>query len=85
MYFRPYNPKLTWDQKDKLYNKNRQLFNKDKVCKAPQKGYDDYYIVNAKDMKVQNVDLQGINDTMKLKIKSLFSKSMKEESLPECF
>ena len=31
-----------------------------------QKGYDDYYIVNAKDMKVQNVDLQGINDTMKL-------------------
>ena len=78
MYFRPYNPKMTWEEKDKLYNKNRQLFNKDKVCTVPQKGYDDYYIVNAKDMKVQNVDLQGINDTMKPgKIKSLFSKSMK--------
>ena len=40
--------------------------------------YDDYYIVNAKDMKVQNTDLEGINDTMKTgKIKQLFSKSMK--------
>ena len=78
MYFRPYNPNLTWDEKDKLYNKNRKLFNKDKVCTVPQKGYDDYYIVNAKDMKVQNVDLEGINDTMKPgKIKNLFSKSMK--------
>ena len=58
-------------KKDKLYNKNRQLFNKDKVCTV-QKGYDDYYIVNAKDMKVQNVDLQGINDTMKTgKIKTI--------------
>ena len=26
---------------------------------------DDYYIVNVKDMKVQNTDLEGINDTMK--------------------
>jgi len=78
MYFKPYNPKLTWDQKDKEYNKNRQKFNKEKVCTVPQKGYDDYHIVNAKDMKVQNVDLEGINDTMKPgKIKNLFSKSMK--------
>ena len=39
---------------------------------------DSYYIVNAKDMKVQNTDLEGINDTMKTgKIKQLFSKSMK--------
>ena len=78
MYFKPYNPKLTWDQKDKEYNKNKQKFNKEKVCTVPQKGYDDYHIVNAKDMKVQNVDLEGINDTMKPgKIKNLFSKSMK--------
>ena len=64
---------MTWEEKDKLYNKNRQLFNKDKVCTVPQKGYDDYYIVNAKDMKVENTDLDGINDTMKTgKIKSLF-------------
>ena len=54
------------------------MFNKEKVCTVPQKGYDDYHIVNAKDMKVQNTDLEGINDTMKPgKIKNLFSKSMK--------
>ena len=41
-------------------------------------GYDKYFIVNAKDMKVENTDLDGINDTMKTgKIKQLFSKSMK--------
>ena len=77
MYFRPYHIK-NWDQRDKIYQKNRSLFNKEKVCTVPQKGYDDYYIVNAKDMKVQNTDLDGINDTMKTgKIKQLFSKSMK--------
>ena len=65
MYFRPRNPKLTWDQKDKLYSQNRSKFNKEKCVSVPQLGYNDYYIVNAKDMKVQNVDLQGINDTMK--------------------
>ena len=78
MYFRPRNPKLTWDQKDKLYLQNRTKFNKEKCVSVPQLGYNDYYIVNAKDMKVENTDLDGINDTMKTgKIKSLFSKSMK--------
>ena len=77
MYFRPQHIK-DYNQRDKMYLKNRQLFNKEKVCAVPQKGYDDYYIVNAKDMKVQNTDLDGINDTMKTgKIKQLFSKSMK--------
>ena len=78
MYFRPRNPKLTWDQKDKLYLQNRTKFNKEKCVSVPQLGYNDYYIVNAKDMKVENTDLEGINDTMKTgKIKQLFSKSMK--------
>jgi len=77
MYFRPQNIK-DYYKRDEIYLKNRQKFNKDKVCAVPQKGYDDYYIVNAKDMKVQNTDLEGINDTMKTgKIKQLFSKSMK--------
>ena len=77
MYFRPTHIK-DWNKKEKIHLKNRQLFNKEKVCAVPQKGYDDYYIVNAKDMKVQNTDLEGINDTMKTgKIKQLFSKSMK--------
>ena len=61
-----------------LKNNDRSKFNKEKVCAVPQKGYDDYYIVNAKDMKVQNTDLNSINTDMKAgKIKQLFSKSMK--------
>ena len=77
MYFRPQNIK-DYYKRDEIYLKNRQKFNKDKVCAVPQKGYDDYYIVNAKDMKVQNTDLDGIKEEMKTgKIKQLFSKSMK--------
>ena len=69
---------MPYDKREVLYQKNRVKFNKEKVCAVPQKGYDDYYIVNAKDMKVENTDLEGINDTMKTgKIKNLFSKSMK--------
>jgi len=78
MYFRPQDRKYTWDQREAQYHKNRQKFNKEKSVSVAQMGYDDYYIVNAKDMKVENTDLKGINDTMKPgKIKNLFSKSMK--------
>ena len=78
MYFRPQDRKYTWDQREAQYQKNRQKFNKEKSVSVAQMGYDDYYIVNAKDMKVENTDLKGINDTMKPgKIKNLFSKSMK--------
>ena len=77
MYFRPQHIN-DYSKREEIYQKNRSKFNKEKVCTVPQKGYDDYYIVNAKDMKVQNTDLEGINDTMKTgKIKQLFSKSMK--------
>jgi hypothetical protein len=69
---------MPYDKREVIYQKNRVKFNKEKVCDVPQTGYDDYYIVNAKDMKVENTDLEGINDTMKPgKIKNLFSKSMK--------
>ena len=77
-YFKSQDMSMPYDKREVLYQKNRTLFNKEKVCAVPQKGYDDYYIVNAKDMKVENTDLEGINDTMKTgKIKNLFSKSMK--------
>ena len=78
MYFRPQNKKLTWDQREAQYHKNRQKFNKEKSVSVSQLGYDDYYIVNAKDMKVENTDLDSIKTEMKTrKIKQLFSKSMK--------
>jgi len=77
IYFRPYDIK-DYSKREEIYQKNRSAFSKDKVVAVPQKGYDDYFIVNAKDMKVQNTDLDSINTDMKTgKIKQLFSKSMK--------
>ena len=78
-YFKDsYNSKLTWDQRDKLYQKRKSEFSKNKVAIVKQDGYDDYYIVNAKDMKVENTDISQVNSDMKVgKIKQLFSKSMK--------
>ena len=77
IYFRPYDIK-DYSKREEIYQKNRSAFSKDKVVAVPQKGYDDYFIVNAKDMKVQNTDLNSINTDMKAgKIKQLFSKSMK--------
>src|SRR5210317_171263 len=77
-FFREYYSKLTWDQKDKLYLKRKSDFSKNKVAIVKQDGYDDYYIVNAKDMKVENADISQVNSDMKVgKIKQLFSKSMK--------
>ena len=41
-------------------------------------GYNKYFIVNAKDMKVENNDLSGVKEDMKPgKIKQIFNKSMK--------
>jgi len=78
-YFKDsYNSKLTWDQRDKLYQKRKSEFSKNKVAIVKQDGYDDYYIVNAKDMKVENTDISQVNSDMKVgRIKQLFSKSMK--------
>jgi len=78
-YFKDsYNSKLTWDQKDKLYQKRKSDFSKNKVAVIKQDGYDDYYLVNAKDMKVENTDISQVNSDMKVgRIKQLFSKSMK--------
>ena len=78
-YFRePYNSKLTWEQKDKLFQQRKKDFSKNKVAIVEQKGYDDYYLVNAKDMKVENTDISQVNSDMKVgRIKQLFSKSMK--------
>ena len=78
-YFKDsYNSKLTWDQKDKLYQKRKSDFSKNKVAVIKQDGYDDYYLVNAKDMKVENADISQVNADMKIgRIKQLFSKSMK--------
>jgi len=62
---------------DKEGIKLRKQFTKDKVAIKPKEGYNEYYIVNAKDMNVENADLSSVNGDMKAgKIKQLFSKSM---------
>jgi hypothetical protein len=77
-FFKDYDSKLSWEQKDKIYQKRRSEFTKNKVALIDQNGYDDYYLVNAKDMKVENADISQVNADMKVgKIKQLFSKSMK--------
>jgi hypothetical protein len=77
-FFRISDSKLSWDQKEKIVQKQKQQFSKDKVALVDQSGYDDYYLINAKDMKVENTDISQVNGDMKVgKIKQLFSKSMK--------
>ena len=77
-YFKTQDMSMPYDKREVIYQKNRTLFNKEKVCSVPQKGYDDYYVVNAKDMKVENTDLSTVSSDMKTgRIKQLFSKSMK--------
>jgi len=57
--------------------KLRQQYTKDKVAVISKNGYNEYYVVNAKDMDVVNTDLSDVNPNMKAgKIKQLFSKSM---------
>lgn len=77
-YFKTQDMSMSYDKREVIYQKNRTLFNKEKVCSVAQSGYDDYYVVNAKDMKVENTDLSTVSSDMKTgRIKQLFSKSMK--------
>ena len=58
--------------------KRKKDFTKDKVCTINKPGYDEYFLVNVKNMAVQNADLDTIKTDMKAgRIKQLFSKSMK--------
>ena len=58
--------------------KLRKQFTKDKVMEISKPGYDSYYVVNAKDMDVENFKLDNIKvDESTSNIKKMFSKSMK--------
>ena len=68
------------DYSDKLLKiaKIKSVFNKEKCADVFNKGYNKYFLLNGKDMAVENTDLSGVNEAMKPgKIKQLFSKSMK--------
>ena len=63
--------------------KLRKQFTKDKVMEISKPGYDSYYVVNAKDMDVENFKLDNIKvDESTSNIKKMFSKSMKNRVYP---
>jgi hypothetical protein len=60
------------------FEKLRKQFLKDKVIEVLRPGYDSYYVVNAKDMNVENYTLGNIAaDESTSNIKRMFTKSMK--------
>jgi hypothetical protein len=60
------------------FEKLRKQFLKDKVIEISQPGYDSYYVVNAKDMNIENYTLGNVaaNESTS-NIKKMFSKSMR--------
>jgi len=63
---------------DKNTEKRKKQFTKDKVVTYKEPGYNQFFVVNGKNMDIQNTDLNDINPNLKTgKIKQLFSKSMK--------
>ena len=58
--------------------KIKKQFSKEKCADVIKDGYNRYFLLNGKDMGVENTDLSGVSENMKAgKIKQLFSKSMK--------
>ena len=74
-----FTPKgLDWQQRDQWLSKFRSNMNKQRFAQVDNLGYDKYFMLNGKKLKVENVDLNGINDKMKSGgIKRIFAKSMK--------
>ena len=69
---------LDWKQRDEWLSKFRSNMNKQRYAQVDHLGYDKYFMLNGKKLKVENVDLNGINDKMKSGgIKQIFVKSMK--------
>ena len=76
-YFNDYSIKDYYKRHNE-YQTRKKLFSKEKVVAVNKDGYNKYFIVNAKDMKVENNDLSGVKEDMKPgKIKQIFNKSMK--------
>ena len=60
------------------FEKLRKQFLKDKVLEISKDGYNSYYVVNAKDMNIENTDLSALNSgNTTSEIKRIFTKSMK--------
>jgi len=63
--------------KNANYEKMKKSFTKDKVLKVFKEGYDSYFVINSKDMNIENYNLDKIDTESTSNIKKMFSKSMK--------
>ena len=69
---------LNWKNRELWLSKFRSNMNKQRYSEAVHIGYNKYFLLNGKKLKVENVDLSTINDSMKAGgIKRIFAKSMK--------
>jgi hypothetical protein len=68
----------TYEQREKAMADIKKKFLKEKCAVVTHKGYNRYFLLNGKTMKVENTDLSTIKDDAKPgQIKNVFSKSMK--------
>ena len=73
---------LPYSLREELYHKKRAEFTKNKSCSVKQDGYTDFFLINAKTMKVENTDLNELkDDSKKGEIKRIFGKSMKARTV----
>ena len=67
-----------WTDKQSKILKLKKQFTKEKMAAVSKPGYNKYFLLNGKQLAVENADLSTVNDGMTTgKIKQLFSKSMK--------
>ena len=67
-----------WIERDKQSQRIRSQLSKERFAAVDTMGYDKYFLLNGKKMKVENTDLTSIKDNMKAgNIAKVFKKSMK--------
>jgi len=64
--------------KNTNYDKLKKQFTKDRVIKLFKEGYDSFFMINSKDMNIENYNLDKIGNESTSNIKKMFSKSMKK-------
>ena len=74
--------KLSWELQDQIKLKVRAEYNKHKAASVEAYGYNEFYLINGKDMQVQNANLDEIKENAKKgDIRRAFSKSMKQRTV----
>ena len=67
-----------WEERYKRTQKIKSSLSKEKYASVDSMGYDKYFLLNGKKLKVENTDLSNIKDNMKSSgIARVFKKSMK--------